>query len=93
MAKKLEIKITIGGVETAYNIAPPEWIKWERHTGKSITQAADSLGMDDLAFLAYHSMKRQSAGSTVPTLDVWENTIEEISGGKPTDPLATAQIV
>ena len=92
MAIKLEIKITIDGVETAYKINPPEWVKWERHTGKSITQAANSLGMDDLVFLAYHAMKRSNTEGGTPPMDVWMETIEDISGGKPSDPLATAQI-
>lgn len=90
MAIKLEIKITIDGIESAYKINPPEWVKWERHTSKSITQAADSLGMDDLVFLAYHAMKRSTTSGAVPAMDVWMETIEDITGGKPSDPLVTA---
>ena len=93
MAIKLEIVITVGGTDTAYKIDPPEWIKWERHTGKSITSAADELGMSDLAFLAYHAMKRQAGGAVIPTLDAWIETIEDLRGGRPTEPLAIAQTV
>jgi hypothetical protein len=40
------IEFNSGESET-YMAQPPEWAKWEKATGKTISQAQDSIGMWD----------------------------------------------
>ena len=57
----MKLPITIeyqDGVQATYIAAPPEWVKWEKNTGKTISQAQSNIGISDLVFLAYHAMKR-----------------------------------
>ena len=50
---KLPITITYNsGDEATYVAQPPEWAKWEKATGNTISQANDKTGIWDLMFLA-----------------------------------------
>jgi len=63
----MKLPITIeynDGVQATYVAAPPEWVKWEKHTGNTISQAQEKIGISDLVFLAYHAMKRASCWQT-----------------------------
>ena len=63
---KLAIQIEHSNGEGATYVAlPPEWMKWENKTGNTIQQVQEKLGISDLMFLAYHAMKRESAGKPV----------------------------
>ena len=85
---KLPITITYNSGEQAIYIAqPPEWAKWEKATSKTISQAADAIGMWDLLFLAYNAMKREAAGKPVKAFDVWMETISDVDAGD-SDPKA-----
>jgi hypothetical protein len=80
---KLPITIEFNGGDSAtYIAAPPEWVKWEKSTGHTISQAQDRIGISDLVFLAYHAMKREAGGKPVKTLDVWTETIAEVTVGE-----------
>lgn len=51
----MKLPITIeynSGEQATYVAQPPEWAKWEKTTGNTISQAKDKLGMWDLMFLA-----------------------------------------
>lgn len=86
---KLPITIEYNSGEVAtYVAAPPEWVKWEKNTGNTISQAQNKIGISDLVFLAYHAMKREAAGKPVKPLEVWTETISEVTVGE-TDPKAT----
>jgi len=41
-------------------------VQWERKYKTKISQAAESMGLEDLAYLAYESMK--TSGMTVPAV-------------------------
>ena len=85
---KLEITIKYNsGEEGTYIAQPPEWAKWEKATSKVISQASENLGMWDLLFLAYNSMKREAAGKPVKPFDVWMETVADIEVGN-SDPKA-----
>jgi len=63
---KLQVTIEfVTGENETYLVLPPEFMKWEQKTGNTIQQIAEKLGIADLMFLAYHSMKREAAGKTV----------------------------
>ena len=51
----MKLPITIeynDGVQATYVAAPPEWVKWEKHTGNTISNAQDKIGISDLVFTA-----------------------------------------
>jgi hypothetical protein len=81
----MKLPITIeynDGTQATFTAAPPEWVKWEKHTGNTIAQAQEKMGLSDLIFLAYHAMKREAAGKPVKTLDIWTETIADVVVGE-----------
>jgi hypothetical protein len=86
---KLNIEVTYqsGEVET-YTAAPPEWQKWEQKTGFTIQQVEEKIGISDLLFLAYNSMKRENAGKPVKPYEIWCEGVADIGAG-PANPKAT----
>ncbi len=59
----MKLPITIeynSGEQATYVAQPPEWAKWEKQTGHTISQAKEKLGMWDLMFLA----RPRSSGSS-----------------------------
>jgi hypothetical protein len=87
----MKLPITIeftNGDQATYVAAPPEWVKWEKHTGNTIAQAQERIGISDLVFLAYYAMKREAAGKPIKTLEVWTETIADVVVGE-ANPKAT----
>lgn len=87
----MKLPITIeynDGTQITYTAAPPEWVKWEKMSGNTISQAQEKIGIADLVFLAYHAMKRAAAGKPVKPLDIWTDTISEVTVGE-ANPKAT----
>jgi hypothetical protein len=81
----MKLPITIeynNGEQATFVAAPPEWVRWEKHTGNTIAQAQEKMGLSDLIFLAYHAMKREAAGKPVKTLDIWTETIADVVVGE-----------
>ena len=81
----MKLPITIeynDGTQATYTAAPPQWVKWEKHTGNTISNAQDKIGIADLVFLAYHAMKREAAGKPMKPIDVWTETISEVIVGE-----------
>ena len=88
----MKLPITIqysNGEEATFTAAPPEWMKWERSSGHTISQAQDKIGVADLLFLAYHAMKREAAGKAVKPFEVWAEGVADIQVGE-ASPKATA---
>lgn len=86
---KLPITIEYNDGEVAtYYAAPPEWAKWEKSTGKVVSKLDEGIGMYDLLFLAYHALKRESAGKPVKSFEVWMETVSDVTAGA-NDPKAT----
>lgn len=87
---KLAITIEYNSGESATYIAqPPEWAKWEKTTGHTITKAQDNIGIWDLLFLAYNAYKRENAGKPVKAFEVWIETVADVRTTND-DPKATA---
>ena len=87
----MKLAITIeynNGDSATYIAAPPEWVKWEKHTGNTISHAQDKIGISDLVFLAYHAMKREAAGKPIKPIEIWTETISEVIVGE-ANPKAT----
>jgi hypothetical protein len=88
---KLAINIEYASGESVTHVAlPPEWMKWENKTGNTIQQVQEKLGIADLMFLAYHAMKRESAGKPVKPFEVWCETVADISVGETESPKVTS---
>ena len=71
----LEVKTT-EGEETILTALVPDFIIWERHSKRKISDLASGIGMEDLAFLAYSVLKRN--GTILKPFDVWINSVENI---------------
>ena len=78
----MKLGITVSyhsGANESVLVLPPEWIKWETKTNRKITDVAnDALGLSDLAFLAYHAIKRTNPGSPLKPYEVWVETIADL---------------
>ena len=84
---KSQITITYNSGEQATYVAqPPEYAKWEKATGKDLSQLR---GVWDIMFLAYNAMKREAAGKAVKPFEVWMETVADIQT-EAIDPKATA---
>lgn len=89
---KLGITVSYHSGETeSVLVLPPEWIKWETKTSRKITDVAnDSLGLSDLAFLAYNAIKRTKAGQPLKPYEVWIETIADLDVEVTPSPKATS---
>ena len=88
----MKLPITIEyttGISETYTAQPPEWAKWETKTGFIISQAQDKIGIGDLMFLAYHAMKRESAGKPIKSFEIWSESVAEITVGDEIAPKVT----
>lgn len=84
---KIQLKITnTDAKETSLTAIVPDFIHWERQSKRKISDLANGIGMEDLAFLAYNVLKR--TGENVKPFESWINTIELIEV-EDDDPKAT----
>ena len=74
MKTKLNIK-TIEGEELEVIAIVPDFIAWERHSKRRISDLANGIAIEDMAFLAHSALKRQG---NVKPFDGWINSVEEI---------------
>lgn len=87
----MKLPITIeynSGEVVTYVAQPPEWAKWEKQTGHTISKAQEVIGIWDLMFLAYNAYKRTNAGKPVKPFDIWSETVAGVTTGD-ADPKAT----
>ena len=90
MKTAITIEFQSGEVAT-YVAAPPEWMKWEHKSGKTIQQA-NEIGISDLLFLAYNAIKRENAGKPVKPFEVWAETVSDVTFAD-SDPKAISEAV
>lgn len=84
---KSQINITYNsGEEASYIAQPPEYAKWEKATGKNIS---DIGGVWDILFLAYNAMKREAGTKPVKSFEVWMDTVADVQTAA-IDPKSTA---
>ena len=90
---KLPITIQYStGEEAIFVVSPPEWMKWERSSGHTISQAQDKIGVADLLFLAYHTMKREAAGKPVKPFEAWAEGVADITVGDSSPKATTSEV-
>lgn len=90
---KLELKVTHDGTTTQCETSLIVIVQWERKYKKRAGDLAQGFAVEDLAFMAWASLKR--AGKPVGEFDAWLDKLEEVEvlGGEesnPTDAAATA---
>ena len=88
----MKLPITIefnSGEQETYVARPPEWAKWEKQTGKTISQASQAIGIWDLMYLAYNASKRENPGKPIKSFDIWIDTVADVTAGD-ADPKATS---
>ncbi len=90
MKLPIQIEFNSGEVET-YTAQPPEWAKWEKATGNTISNAKESIGIWDLMFLAYNAMKRESGGKPVKSFEIWMENVANVTAGDSDSPKAMSQ--
>jgi hypothetical protein len=89
----MKLPITIeynSGEQATYIAQPPEWAKWEKMSGHTISQVQEKIGISDLMFLAYHAHKRESGGKPVKPFETWCETVTDVIVGD-ANPKATQQ--
>ena len=87
----MKLPITIeymSGDSATYTAQPPEWARWEKLTGNTISQAQEKIGISDLLFLAWNAMKREAGGKPVKGYEVWCETVADVQVGD-NDPKVT----
>jgi hypothetical protein len=63
---KIRMAVTQDGATTEVSTNLWAVVQWERKYKTKISQAAESMGLEDLAYLAYESLK--TSGQTVPAV-------------------------
>lgn len=63
---------------------PADFVAWERHTGRRMSDLGDAVGMEDLAYLAWSATRRN--GGERPPFDVWLGRIADLDEAPDTDP-------
>jgi len=59
------------------DVGPSSLVAWERKTGRKISQFAEGIGAEDMAWLVWHAEKR--AGNTKASFDDYLETIIDLS--------------
>lgn len=83
---------TDDGVALELVAFPPDFVAWERHSKRRMSDLADGMGMEDMLYLAWSALRR-NPGSR-PPFDVWINTVADVDllddEPTPTSPGASA---
>lgn len=66
----------------------PDVIRWERVTGRKVSDLADGVGMDDLARLAYYALSRTGRIDPPQKYERWFDSVEWVADldPEPVDP-------
>jgi hypothetical protein len=83
---KMELEITYtNGNKLEVVAVVPDFIAWERHSKRKMSDLASGIGMEDLAYLAWSVVNRTDK---VKPFEGWINEVELIEPVE-TDPKAT----
>jgi len=77
MHREITIQYMSGdsAVVTAY---PPDFAKWEKQTGKQLSEIS---GLWDILFIADSAYKRELAGKPAKPFEAWMDTVADVSVG------------
>lgn len=88
---KLQLQVTMadGSVETATAIVA-DFIAWEKHSKRKISDLANGAGMGDMAYLAYSVFKRKNPN--LPDFDKWVEGIDALEAVDSDDPKVSRKV-
>jgi hypothetical protein len=76
---KKAITITYQSGDQATFVAyPPDFVKWELATKKSIGEFA---GMHDILYVAHSAYKREAGGKPTKSFEIWMESIVDVEVG------------
>ena len=82
---KMELKVIyLSGEEVEAVAVVPDFIAWERHSKRKMSDFANAIGMEDLAYLAWSVINRTTK---CKPFEGWINEVEIIEPSE-TDPKA-----
>lgn len=85
---KAGIKLEHSGQTIEVVATPPDFVAWERRTKRKTSDLATlGVGVEDLAFLAWSSIRRR--GEAAPDFDDWLDGLDAIEMVDTPDPKAT----
>lgn len=77
---KINIKIEYqDGESETFTTCPPDIVKWERQTGRSIRLFAEEWTYTDLLQLAHNVLVRERAGKQTLPFDTWMLSVSNVS--------------
>jgi len=87
---KLQLKVTHGGVVEQCETSLIVIVQWERKYKKRAGDLAQGFAIEDLAFMAWASLKR--AGKPVGEFEPWLDKLDEVEvlGGEESNPTGAA---
>lgn len=88
MKTKIKIKYQDGN-EESFQLAPADYARWEKETGRS-TQSMTEPGLWDFLFLAYSAYRRIGQGNGKP-FEIWMDTVADFDVDQ-ADPKATVPV-
>lgn len=73
---KLELTVTYLNEDvTSVVCVVPDFVAWERHSKRKISDLSAGIGIEDLSFLAHSALRRREQ---IKPFDVWVETVSEI---------------
>ena len=83
---KMELEVTYtNGEELEVIVVVPDFIAWERHSKRKMSDLTNGIGMEDLAYLAWSVVNRTTKAKP---FEGWINDVELIEPVE-NDPKAT----
>lgn len=76
MKLRLEV-INIEGESVIAETIISDFVAWERHSKKKISNLSEGAGIEDMAFLAYTSLKRQKKVDI--SFEEWLESVTELN--------------
>lgn len=89
MRLTLQVTLADGSEQTATAIVP-DFIAWEKHTKKKISDLAEGAGIGDMAYLAWASIKRKEPST--PDYEIWVEQVDSLEAVDTPDPKSSKKV-
>jgi hypothetical protein len=78
---RLAFEIEDGDGPRRVDVGPSSLVAWERKTGRRVSDFAEGIGAEDMAWLCWHADKK--AGNVTVTFDQYLDTLIDLSDVAP----------
>lgn len=89
MRLTLQVTMADGSEQTAIAIVP-DFISWEKHTKKKISDLAEGAGIGDMAYLAWSSIRRKEPNT--PDYETWVEQVDSLEAVDTPDPKSSKKV-